>query len=178
MSTGWKRSSLGSRSTRSKATASPGVYKPPGLPGLELRLGGYKNDADRTVKQIQSAAPPTVGTDGKPRVWTGDRDIAWAPEGFYQVLAALQRPIKPTKDAPTASPHEPKTSVLSRASAYLAKCEPAVSGQRGHDKAFKAACAIGLGFDLAQADTLRLLREEYNPRCDPPWSDAELIHKG
>jgi P4 family phage/plasmid primase-like protien len=65
----------------------------------------------------------------------------------------------------------------SRAIAYLARCDPAVSGQRGHDKAFKAACAVGPGFDLPPDVALRLLRTHYNPDCDPPWSEGELRHK-
>jgi hypothetical protein len=64
-----------------------------------------------------------------------------------------------------------------RAAAYLEKCEPAVSGRRGHDKAFKAAVAIGPGFDLPPAVALDLLRRIYNPRCEPPWSEKELRHK-
>src|SRR5262249_24535813 len=35
---------------------SSGVYKLANLPGLELRLGGYKEDW--TVKQVQSVVPP------------------------------------------------------------------------------------------------------------------------
>jgi hypothetical protein len=47
-----------------------GVYKSPDkLPGLELLVGGYKSDG--IVKQVQSIVPPSKGTDGKPRVWTG-----------------------------------------------------------------------------------------------------------
>lgn len=64
-----------------------------------------------------------------------------------------------------------------RAAAYLEKCEPAISGQAGHKKAFKAACKVGPGFDLPPAVARRLLAEVYNPTCVPPWSDRELEHK-
>ena len=64
-----------------------------------------------------------------------------------------------------------------RAAKYLAKCEPAVSGQGGHDKAFKAACKVGPGFDLSEEAALRLLRDQYNSRCDPEWTEKELRHK-
>lgn len=33
------------------------------------------------------------------------------------------------------------------------------------------------GFGLDEQTALDLLRSEYNPRCEPPWSDAELLHK-
>ncbi|WP_422930876.1 DNA primase family protein [Singulisphaera sp. PoT] len=68
-------------------------------------------------------------------------------------------------------------TVEDRAVAYLSKCEPAVSGQHGHDKAFKAACKVGPGFNLPPEVAYRLLSQVYNPTCVPPWSDRELRHK-
>lgn len=67
--------------------------------------------------------------------------------------------------------------VESRAVAYMAKCEPAISGQNGHSKAFKAACKVGPGFNLPPEDAFRLLWDHFNPRCVPPWSEKELRHK-
>jgi hypothetical protein len=64
-----------------------------------------------------------------------------------------------------------------RAVKYLEKCEPAVSGQRGHDKAFRAACKVGPGFNLPEETAFRLLRDHYNERCQPEWSENELRHK-
>jgi hypothetical protein len=71
-----------------KNTPCPGVYHFPQLPGLELRLGGYKDDGE-TVKQIQSVTPPTLGTDGKPRRFNGCESIADAPEAFYTTLQQI-----------------------------------------------------------------------------------------
>jgi hypothetical protein len=67
--------------------------------------------------------------------------------------------------------------VEERARKYLRKMEPAISGRGGHDQTFKAACKIGPGFDLPLEVAYRLLWTEYNPRCEPPWSEAELRHK-
>jgi hypothetical protein len=64
-----------------------------------------------------------------------------------------------------------------RAVAYVAKCEPAVSGQGGHDRTFAVACAVVQGFDLGAAAGFDVLWEHYNPRCVPPWSERELRHK-
>ena len=67
---------------------SPGVFKfEEKLPGLELRLGGYKQDS--VVKQLQSACPPTVGTDGRHRRWDGAGHVAEAPEAFYAALEQI-----------------------------------------------------------------------------------------
>ncbi len=63
-----------------------------------------------------------------------------------------------------------------RARLYIAKCPPAISGQRGHDATFHVAAVLFNGFALSESETLTLLAE-YNQRCVPPWSEAELIHK-
>jgi hypothetical protein len=53
---------------------------------------------------------------------------------------------------------------------------PAISGQHGHDATFYVACVLVHGFALGEADALALLRE-FNQRCEPPWSEGDLIHK-
>lgn len=67
-------------------------------------------------------------------------------------------------------------NVLERARKYLSKIPPAVSGQRGHDTTYHAACSLVVGFRLERDDALALLKE-WNESCEPPWSDAELEHK-
>ena len=67
-------------------------------------------------------------------------------------------------------------TVIECARRYIAKCESAISGQRGHDATFYVACLLVHGFALSEADALTLLRE-FNQRCAPPWSEAELMHK-
>lgn len=66
---------------------------------------------------------------------------------------------------------------VKRASAWLAQVDPAVSGSGGHNKTFYAACRLITGFDLDVDTAFHLLKDEYNPRCQPPWSDEELAHK-
>lgn len=166
-----------------------GAWHLPELPGLELRIGGYKPDG--AVKAVQSVVPPTIGDDGNPREWLVPPTVELAPlpASAYAVLDAIAE-RKAIQVAPVAQPPTPATangfpriattdspSIFDRAAAYLTKCDPAISGQRGHDKAFKAACKVGPGFDLPPEIALRLLREVFNPRCQPPWSEAELVHK-
>lgn len=62
-----------------------------------------------------------------------------------------------------------------RARDYLAQLPPAVSGCRGHDTTFMAACWL-VRFGLGDRDAMALLRE-FNERCQPPWTDKELAHK-
>lgn len=75
-----------------------------------------------------------------------------------------------------ASEPKPANSVTDRAALYLSKLPPAISGQRGHDRTFRAACVLVLGFGLSQFEAFDVL-SEWNRRCEPPWSDGELRHK-
>ena len=85
--------------------------------------------------------------------------------------------VKPTTAASTGQPKDKeRPDAETRAILYLEKCEPAISGQKGHDKLLKAA-KVGPGFDLPPEATFRLLHDHYNPRCKPHWSDRELQHK-
>lgn len=67
-------------------------------------------------------------------------------------------------------------SVIERARKYLERLPPSVSGQGGHDAAFRAACVLVLGFGLNVGEAM-VLMSEFNHRCQPPWSDRELQHK-
>jgi hypothetical protein len=68
-------------------------------------------------------------------------------------------------------------SILERAKRYLACCDPAISGSGGHDTTFRVACALVHGFCVEPQEAYELLLSHYNPRCLPPWSEAELRHK-
>ena len=59
---------------------------------------------------------------------------------------------------------------------YLAALEPAVEGQGGDVATFRAA-AVGRDYGLALEATFELLRDGYNPRCLPPWSEDALREK-
>jgi hypothetical protein len=68
-------------------------------------------------------------------------------------------------------------SVQERAIAYVNCCPPAISGAGGHSQTFDVARAIVYGFGLGPEIGFDLLKAHYNPRCQPPWSDKELLHK-
>jgi hypothetical protein len=68
-------------------------------------------------------------------------------------------------------------SITDRAIAYLAKMPVAVMGQKGSNPTLEAARVVVYGFDLGRQIGFQLLKEHYNPRCEPPWSDGELWHK-
>ncbi len=65
---------------------------------------------------------------------------------------------------------------IERARAYLAKMAGAISGAGGHNATFHVACILIHGFRLSTGEALPLFLD-WNSRCQPPWSDAELRHK-
>jgi hypothetical protein len=77
----------------------------------------------------------------------------------------------------TQVPGRDAADIEKRVIAYLAKIEPAKSGERGHNKTFGAACRVGPGFDIPEDEAFRLIKAHYNPRCQPPWTDKQLRHK-
>jgi hypothetical protein len=119
---------------------------------------------------------------------TGDA-IAPAPETIpdaQEVVAELyawikERPsqARPAEPPPTIPFREAtgRWTAEERAVLYLAKVDPAISGRNGHGTTFRAACAIGPGFDLDPETAYRLIRDHYSPRCQPPWTDEEIRHK-
>ena len=82
---------------------------------------------------------------------------------------------KPNPPAPT--PTVPTGDVEQRAIAYLGAMPPAISGSGGHSQTYAAATALVHGFGIEPERAFAILAAEYNPRCDPPWSDKELRHK-
>ncbi len=80
--------------------------------------------------------------------------------------------MKPRKP----EPQRPQITLSERISRYMANVEPSISGQNGHDAAFRAACKLVIGFCLSEAEALPHMRE-WNQRCSPPWEDRDLERK-
>ena len=67
-------------------------------------------------------------------------------------------------------------TILERAEAYLATMPVSISGQQGHDAAFRAAVALWRGFELSEQEALPLF-SRWNDACEPPWQESDLRHK-
>ncbi len=66
---------------------------------------------------------------------------------------------------------------MTRARKYLKKIDGAVSGSGGHDQTFRALSSIWRNFgNEISKDEFITLANEYNSRCEPPWSEKELQH--
>ena len=89
----------------------------------------------------------------------------------------LPQPPPKAPQLPTIPLTTDRAALLRRASAYLGAMPPAISGKGGHNATYAAATALVHGFRLPAKEAIDLLRREYNPRCKPPWSEKELVHK-
>ncbi len=94
------------------------------------------------------------------------------------VLAAAQ----PTPTPLPPRPERPRTayggaSAIDRAAKYLAVCPGAVSGSGGSAHTFVVAQRLVRGFMLSVDEAYALLANDWNPRCVPPWSSAQLRRK-
>jgi hypothetical protein len=105
------------------------------------------------------------------------RDVFDVDEASAFALRARAPSAARTAEAPAWRHETGAANVLERAAKYLARQEPAIAGAGGHNALLRAAIAMVRGFALSHDDALRLLGSEYNPRCVPPWSRAELERK-
>jgi hypothetical protein len=67
-----------------------------------------------------------------------------------------------------------------RAAAWLevvARENPAVSGEGGHNATFRVACKLTHYFGLDRETAIWLLMTIYNPRCRPEWTRKEIEDK-
>ena len=132
-----------------------------GLEGVDTRgAGGY------------IVAPPST-IDGKPYAFVNERKLETYPAALYA------KPKPPPVDTASLPPRSAAdtAAIVERAKKYLKACDPAIEHQVGSNPALHAAHALVVGFALDDSTALHLLESEYNPKCEPPWSEKELLHK-
>lgn len=111
-------------------------------------------------------APPALV-----RAKYGRATRVYTPDDFPTPRAKAPRRATSVTSAP-----RPSLEVIERARRYLAALPPAVSGQHGDVTTFRACCRLVRGFMLSDDDAFALLRQ-WNARCEPPWSERELVDK-
>lgn len=81
-------------------------------------------------------------------------------------------PVIPIRSQGTAD----RWSAIDRARAYIERMPEAISGSGGHTATWNVARKLA-DFGLSESEILGVLVNDYNPRCQPPWSQRELEHK-
>ncbi len=130
-----------------------------------------------------------VGPDFSAR----DASRAWAvpaipPSGYYVVRqtegalasvadALIAVPVEEPLPGPSPRQDDSYDARVRRARLYVEKMPPAISGSGGSTATLKAAIALVRGFVLEPDDALSILATDYNPRCQPEWTLADLRHK-
>jgi len=99
-------------------------------------------------------------------------DVTYRPENFPPVKEAVawSQSIRPRQHSNFDVP------ALERAKRYLTSVPPAIAGQHGDVHTFRVCCRLVRGFALDNDQALHVL-SEWNTRCEPPWSPAELLDK-
>jgi hypothetical protein len=136
---------------------------------------------------------PSLHESGERREWDGGLPGEPAVLEFPDLWDAVQRLAEACRLKPDKEPDSPKAEKndkagykftwdqaafnLDRARKYLAAMPEAIEKQNGSKGLYAAATPMVWGFELSEDVALRLLVDDYNPRCKPPWSDEELRHK-
>lgn len=147
--------------------------------GIRLRNSSSKLGRGLDIKTDggQVVAPPSVHPEtGAPYTWApsqspADVEIAPAPAWLLDLLTPRAAESSPRPAIPAAG------DLVTRARRYVAAMDPAIAGAGGHDATFAVAQVLVRGFGLDRSTALAILLDDYNPRCQPPWSEKELVHK-
>jgi hypothetical protein len=120
---------------------------------------------------------PTIQPAERKQLWLAASEFCTVGEDPQQKLVAKLVSDRRNAQAAEYAPALDDEQKIARASKYLAAMPGAVSGADGHKATFSAACILVIGFALSPEQALLLLKNEFNPRCSPPWSERDLIHK-
>jgi hypothetical protein len=136
----------------------------------------------RIVKLYGTPARKGDSTPERPHRWSGLLEVPGPRQAVpLDKLAALAATAPAPAEGPPAAPGadgpHPPGAVESRARAYLEQLPPAVSGDHGHDRTFHAASVLTQGFAMTPEQALPLLRWFNAEKCQPKWTDHELLHK-
>lgn len=176
---------------RDLPTPSYVLHSSPGRVHIFWRASGFSVDSIEAVQRLLArelrtdpAATPCTQTTRLPGFFNHKRqpphlvtieyrDIhrTCTPAGFPSAGEDLTPPA-PFGRAPITA----TVRALERARRYLAAVPPAIAGQHGDIHTFRVCCRLVRGFALSEPDAAAALAE-WNARCQPPWSERELLDK-
>lgn len=154
--------------------------------GKEAKVDTVVHDARRIAKLPGTMACKGEPTNERPHRTSGFFKL---PTEFKTVPVQLLRELANQASTMTAAklmpspPKNPKpirvtneSKQVRNARAYLAKVDPAIEGQHGHNQFLNAACRLVDDFALSREQAQPLL-EEYNQRCLPPFNQNDFDRK-
>lgn len=103
-----------------------------------------------------------------------DTERVFGPADFPEPPMADSPP--PACDRRFGATYTARVGRGERARSYLSKVPPAIAGQHGDLHTFRTCCRIVRGFGLDDDHALDVL-SDWNARCQPPWTEAELRDK-
>jgi hypothetical protein len=169
-----------------------------GHPGPRKRAFNHVETGERLIDLIGTGSQVVCPCLGNPRVWTGGVPGVPAVVPFMPLwdslcqlsIACGGKDLTPhaqarrksyvtvTTDLEVPCEHiETDEILLERIKEELAKCKPAISGRNGHSTLLHAARIVCWGFARDVDEGVRILKQHYNERCEPPWSEWDLRHK-
>ncbi len=173
---------------------SVAAKKKTGHPGPFIKSFRHRETNEEVIRFLgtggQAVCPPATwvskdGTKTEQREWVGGEpgEPAIIPflelwESICNLAHACDCDIPEVMpQAPRGRERPPPIPVVNRAIAYLATLPSGISGQDGHSATFYAARVLVYGFDLGVDLGYQILRDHFNPRCNPQWSESVLKYK-
>jgi hypothetical protein len=168
------------------------LHSSPGRIHLFWRAAGFDlGHVERLQRQLarelgtDPAATPVTQCTRLPDFWNHKREPYLVTIEYRDVMRRYRPedfpPVVKREPEPYFANH-PRDSRLSRLAAterarrYLVSVPPAVAGQHGDVHTFCVCCRVARGFALDEDGAVAAL-SEWNARCVPPWSTAELLDK-
>lgn len=116
-------------------------------------------------------APGSV-IDGKQYVVVKDQDMAWVP-------ATIESMLRPpyTRSEQISDVTLDTEAAIQAGIRFLDTAPPAIQGRRGDETTFITAARLVREMALSVPTAWALMRDYWNPKCQPPWDVHELLAK-
>lgn len=115
---------------------------------------------------------PGSTIDGMAYEIVADNAMRWVPDTIER---RLEGPKIRNMESEAQSIDNPANIEAGRN--FLETAPPAIEGMRGDETTFITAAKLVREFSLSVATAFALLRDIWNPRCEPPWELSELYVK-
>lgn len=174
---------LGSKFDTASAKIDKTVYDAPRI----ARLYGTLNSKGMNTQERPHRHSSIIRTGGNAPVSLEQlRSVAHLAPANVRVTSSGVLPSNTVTGAKLLNPEShsqnskhqatPDAKIVEEAQRWVSQQPPAISGEQGHNQAFRVACGLVVGYGLS-IDLAFPILQAYNERCLPPWTHQELNHK-